>query len=230
MRVSAETEAELWTYARNLGKVAAMHARATAQPMGGGHGQRVLRPPPRLANAALGALGSRAAARHAAVPLAHFIMLSHTLPLVPPSGKFFNLETLAAEAACAEVETEAAGGGGGLGPGGSYADGSSLGGDGGEAFGGLNAAALAADSQGQVDCRASSFVSPLINCRDPAACKDAFFKAVPALQKALSPIHRAKDAELDDSEALKIAAQIANMWQDVLDAGGGPATVTLGSR
>jgi len=209
-RVSTEREAELWAYCRNLAKIGAAHARATGQPYGVtvGVSTRHVRAPPRLqsADAALQHAGAIAVTRHALVPLAHFLMLSHTLPLVPPSGKFFSLDTLASEATAAEVDALAttvvspAHGDGGL--------------------GGLGLTTPEADL---------SFIAPLLQCRDPAACKDAFFKAVPMLQKVLSTVHKARESELDDAEATRIAALIANLWADVLDAGGGPTSVVAGA-
>ncbi|KAG8458844.1 hypothetical protein KFE25_005271 [Diacronema lutheri] len=227
-RISAELEHELWAYARNLARLGAAHARATGQPMGGACGARVLRPPPRLASAA----GAHAAGRpHAHVPLGHFLMLVHTLPLVLPSGQFFGFDALAAEVAAGGASGDfdagagGAGGGGAGGAGGAgvwaggrdtcaelppgasaaYAPPGALGGAGGAGGHGSDLA----------------FVQPLIECADPTACKDAFFKAVGALQAALAPVHRARLAELDEAEATRIAAFVANAWQRVLDAGAG---------
>jgi uncharacterized membrane protein YgcG len=258
-RVSADKEAELWAYARNLARLGLAHARATGQTpggrasgLGGGGGLPRSNSAVSLGGGSLGGggaggragrsrLAAAAAARSMPLPTAdaavergapapscaslaaggpvvslhHFLNLCHALPLVPPSGKFFNLDVLAAEAVEGADEPPAdadEAGAVGMSRGDSSLSNGAAGGGGG---GGAHANSIAVP--------ADSFVAPLLNCREPAASKDAFFKQVPALQKALAQVHRPLAAEIDDAEAARLAAQVLKAWQTVLSAGGGPS-------
>jgi hypothetical protein len=152
---------------------------------------------------------------------------------MPPSGTFFQIGALAADSdaadtdgalalavrearlaalAAAEADAAAAAGRAGGAP---PARGVGLEGGGGGAGLGVGGGPMPLASD-----PSDSFVAALLGCTDPAACKEAFFKAVPSLQYCMRTVARADEREFGEVEAGRVAAQIALAWQAVLDAAG----------